>query len=198
MEMNREEFISKLKLKLANLPKEEIENALNYYNEYFDEAGKENEFYVLKELGSSSKIASQIIANYTINDINKSPKSAKKGILSLKIALKALFASSIALPAVMCISILSFIFIVLAVLVSICIIVTAVTALAVGAMSIVFGVALMLDIPTAIFFIGIGISILGVGIILGAFFKIVSKVSFGWIAKFVSRTLLRRNNHGIK
>lgn len=64
--MNRNEFMDVLKNKLNKLPKEEFENAIKYYEEYFDEAGSENENKVIEELGSPYAVSSQIIAEFTL------------------------------------------------------------------------------------------------------------------------------------
>ena len=53
--MNRKKFIDILKEELSKLPDEEIDAAIEYYEEYFDEAGAENEEEVLSELGSPKK-----------------------------------------------------------------------------------------------------------------------------------------------
>ena len=41
--MNREEFLSQLERLLYDIPAQEREEALEYYNGYFDDAGKEKE-----------------------------------------------------------------------------------------------------------------------------------------------------------
>ena len=50
--MNREEFLSQLERLLYDIPAQEREEALEYYNGYFDDAGKEKEAEVIQELGS--------------------------------------------------------------------------------------------------------------------------------------------------
>jgi len=40
--MNRHEFIAQLKKKLRKLPFDEINEAVDYYEGYFDDAGEEN------------------------------------------------------------------------------------------------------------------------------------------------------------
>ena len=45
---------------LKDLPEEEIEDAIAYYEDYFEEAGEEKEEQVIKELGSPEKIARMI------------------------------------------------------------------------------------------------------------------------------------------
>lgn len=61
--MNREEFMAKLKKMLAGIPVEEQEEALQYYEDYFDDAGAENEADVILELGDPKKVAHTIREN---------------------------------------------------------------------------------------------------------------------------------------
>ena len=58
--MNKEEFMTRLKELLADLPDDENkQDAVNYYQDYLEEAG-ENTAAVLKEFGSPERIASMI------------------------------------------------------------------------------------------------------------------------------------------
>jgi uncharacterized membrane protein len=73
IKVNKEKFLSELKEKLTVLSKEEREAALTYYEEYFNDAGIENEQIVLKELGSVDKVVEVILKenNYDVSKINK-------------------------------------------------------------------------------------------------------------------------------
>lgn len=62
--MNREEFMRQLDILLVSLPREEREAALQYYNDYFDDAGAEKEEEIIAELGSPEEIAAVIRAGY--------------------------------------------------------------------------------------------------------------------------------------
>lgn len=62
--MNRIEYMGALRSALAALPPEDLANALRYYEEYFDDAGEENEAQVISELGAPEKIAAQILEDY--------------------------------------------------------------------------------------------------------------------------------------
>jgi uncharacterized membrane protein len=70
--MNKESFLSQLKQKLTALSSEEREAALTYYEEYFNDAGIENEQAVINELGSVEKVANGILKenNYPVGDNN--------------------------------------------------------------------------------------------------------------------------------
>ena len=62
--MNRNEYMAALRRALSVLPEEERANALRYYEEYFDDAGPENEQQVISDLGAPEKVAEQILADY--------------------------------------------------------------------------------------------------------------------------------------
>lgn len=58
--MNRTEFMRQLEILLQSIPQAEREEALQYYNDYFDDAGVENEREVLDALGNPAKVAENI------------------------------------------------------------------------------------------------------------------------------------------
>lgn len=58
--MNRKEFMSRLEGLLWNVSPGEREEALQYYDDYFDDAGEENEQAVIETLGAPEKIAETI------------------------------------------------------------------------------------------------------------------------------------------
>ena len=62
--MKRKEYMERLEQLLLVLPEEEREEALQYYNDYFDDAGVEKEEQVMKELGSPEEVAAKIRAGY--------------------------------------------------------------------------------------------------------------------------------------
>lgn len=58
--MNKVEYMRELERLLLNIPINERKEALSYYEEYFDDAGVENEQQVIEELGSPSSVAMNI------------------------------------------------------------------------------------------------------------------------------------------
>lgn len=58
--MKRIEYMTKLASMLQDIPVEERQEAMKYYNDYFDEAGEENEEKVAEELDSPEKVAAEI------------------------------------------------------------------------------------------------------------------------------------------
>lgn len=61
--MNRAEFMSALEKLLVSISEDERAEALQYYEDYFEDAGPENEEQVIKELGSPEKVAAIIWAD---------------------------------------------------------------------------------------------------------------------------------------
>lgn len=58
--MNRKEFMERLRELLREISPEERDEALRFYESYFDEAGSENEQTVIGELGSPEQVAEAI------------------------------------------------------------------------------------------------------------------------------------------
>lgn len=60
--MNRKKFIEELAFLLQDIEDSEREEAMQYYEDYFDEAGPENEQQVIIDLGSPERVAAIIKA----------------------------------------------------------------------------------------------------------------------------------------
>lgn len=60
--MNKETYLRILRGRLAyRLTTEEVEDIINYYTEYFEDAGADREQVVMDELGSPERLAQQIL-----------------------------------------------------------------------------------------------------------------------------------------
>lgn len=179
--MNRQEFFRQLEDQLKKVPHEEALAALEYYREYFDEAGEENEEDVLRELGTPERIVSQIRAEIAMKNLNKEEApSVKKGISAIWLVILAIFAAPIALPLAIAA-------------------VAVVAALSIAALAIVLSlvVAVVAMFCSGIFAVGVGIAYLfssfsaglcavGVGLVtLGI------TVLMGMLAVFAARGLSR-------
>lgn len=68
--MNRYMFMTELEMRLRDVPAAEREEAIQYYNSYFDDAGRENEAQVLAELGSPDEVAQSIKRDAGILDFS--------------------------------------------------------------------------------------------------------------------------------
>lgn len=65
--MNRKKFLDELAFLLQDIDDFERKEAIQYYQNYFDEAGSENEQQVISELGSPEKVAAIIKAGINGN-----------------------------------------------------------------------------------------------------------------------------------
>lgn len=61
--MNREQYLKKLQHYLKRLPKDDYENAMEYFIEYFDEAGEEHAAEVMQELGTPQEAAAELLSS---------------------------------------------------------------------------------------------------------------------------------------
>ena len=60
MIMKRDQFLKELERLLQGIPEQERKEAMQYYMDYFDDAGPENEERVIAELGSPESVARTI------------------------------------------------------------------------------------------------------------------------------------------
>ena len=65
--MNRKQFMEQLERLLSDITEAERQEALEYYEGYFDDAGPENEGEVIRELGNPGKVAAIIKADLQEN-----------------------------------------------------------------------------------------------------------------------------------
>lgn len=192
--MNKMEFIAELNSRLSKLPYGEVTNAIAYYEEYFDEAGEEKEQKVIEELESPANVASQIIANFAIKDIENSENSAKKGLSVIWMVILAILASPIALPLALTVVILvlALVIAIFALVFSIGII--GIAFISVGVIYIILSIFLLFQhFATGIFFIGMALVLTGAGITFCKATIFMAKKSFGWLANKISQFLLRRS-----
>lgn len=75
--MRRTDFLNELERLLSDLPEEERREALQYYEDYFADAGEEKEEEVIRELGSPQKVAESIRADYFGK--NEEPTDSRTG-----------------------------------------------------------------------------------------------------------------------
>ena len=96
--MTRKEFMTELAARLHRLPHEDLQAALQYYEEYFDEAGSQNEQAVIRELRSPAHVASKILSDYAVKEAKKVRASTKSGWRAFWFTILAICAAPIAVP----------------------------------------------------------------------------------------------------
>ena len=96
--MTRTEYIAKLTKYLRKLPQKDYEEALEYFMEYFEEAGPENEAQVIAELGTPKEAAHEVISRLLEEKIVEDKSSLRNKTTILWIAILTILASPVALP----------------------------------------------------------------------------------------------------
>lgn len=187
--MNRKEFIDKLQKEISKLPEEEIEAAIEYYEEYFDEAGKENEQEVLEQLGSPKKVAAQIKSQYAVRLFDEEEKpSAKKGISAIWYVILGICAAPVSIPIAAALGAVA-----IAIFISVLCCIIAIFAVIIGCVvgavaSIVMGImAIPVAFSTAVLFIGLGMGTLGFMAAMGVLLFIGVKAATNSIISSVRR-----------
>jgi len=188
--MNRAEFMSELKYKLRRLPFEEVQNAVNYYEEYFDDAGAENEEQTIAALDSPSAVASKIIGEYAITsaELNEPVKTKKSNILLITIL--AIFASPIALPLA-----ISILMIPLSIgIVFFSFFITGAAMLVAGIFTVFIGFwSFTYSFSTGLYYLGSGILVFAIGAAITLGITQLSKTTFLALQKWMGKLLVRRS-----
>ena len=99
--MTRKEFMNELAFRLRHLPHEDLQAVLQYYEEYFDEAGRAGEQAVMQELRSPAHVASRILSDYAVKGGAKNVRTATKngcGWRAFWFTLLAICAAPVAVP----------------------------------------------------------------------------------------------------
>ncbi|MFU2182019.1 DUF1700 domain-containing protein [Streptococcus pluranimalium] len=103
--MTRTEYLAKLDRYLHRLPEKDYQEAMDYFTEYFDEAGPENEAQVMTELGTPKEAAQDLLEQLWDKQEDREPSRSKfKGLrlalLTLIVAPLSLLAILVAVPLV--------------------------------------------------------------------------------------------------
>lgn len=186
--MNRQEFIKKLESELSKLPENEIKDVIDYYNEYLDDAGQENEETALKELGNPSRIATQIKADFAVKQLSAKRTAGNteggKGIAIVWWVILGIFAAPVALPIAIAGGLLA-----ICILLTVAIIV--ITALFCVGAFFVSGIAafivgisiLFVNFANGIFALGAGLSLIGLTALLGLGIVFATKALINLVAR---------------
>lgn len=192
--MTRKEYMEQLKKYLKRLPKEDYDNAIEYFSEYFDEAGPENEQQVMEELGEPKEAARELLLN--LLQETTTPSSEKKKRSPGKIILLAflvLCASPVSLALLT--GALGVLFAVVVVIASVIFSlgVTCVATVAGGIMIAGFGATLIFkSVAAACMMIGGGFLMAGAGILIGVLTVYICKWCATGIGRLVNRFVRKK------
>ena len=102
--MTREEYMAKLKKHLRKLPKQDYEDAIEYFNEYFSDTDEAGQQKLMEELGTPKQAAADLMYNLLDRKIQEQDaadedsekKQDKKGITLL--AVLAILSTPVTVP----------------------------------------------------------------------------------------------------
>jgi uncharacterized membrane protein len=190
--MNKEQFLFQLRQELSSLPEEEVDNALEYYQEYLEDAGPENEDAAIASWCSPSKIASRLRAEYEMKQV-VSNQSNKKGLSAVWVAVLAIFASPIAIPLAATLVVLVLTLALVVIVLIVCMGIVAFSVAISGLVSVAAGLGLITSsFSTFLFYTGSGLVLVGIGVGICPFIVWVSKSAFREIATLISKYIPRR------
>lgn len=181
--MNKDEYMKILPRELRRLPKEDYYKAIEYYNEYFDEAGPENEQQAIADLGAPEDAAKEILMSLAQKAADEPPKSVKRGLSAVWIGILGICAAPIALPLAAALIILVAALVLTIVIVLLALAASAVSVAAAGIIGIIGGIILVFSyFADGLCNIGAGIFSLGIGIL----FTYGSILLFKWTMKKIT------------
>ena len=158
--MTRSEYMKILTHKLRRLPKDDYYRAVEYFEEYFEEAGPDQEQQAIEDLGSPEEAAKALIVDLAAANVKEPPKTIKKGLSAVWIAILAIFAAPIAVPLALCVIIVAG-----ALLLTLGAVILSIIAAA-GILSVVGGAALLFQsFADGVCCIGLGLFCAGIGIL---------------------------------
>lgn len=182
--MNKEQYMKMLKKKLKHLPKNEFEKAIEYFEEYFAEAGVEHEQQAIEDLGTPDEAAANIIQNIAVRNTLEPIRDVKKGVNAVWVGILAVFAVPVALPILLVIIGTVFILFATVLLVLIMLMISCVLVIIMGPVYF-FGGCTMLaqSIPVALVCFGQGMASIGIGLLLGWGLYLLTRKFLNWTVK---------------
>ena len=164
--MTREEYLRQLQHYLKRLPKEDYDCAMEYFTEYFEEAGPEGEQAVIAELGTPKQAASELLRNL-LNEQIVQPRERRSVGSVLMIALLAICAAPIALPLAIAATAILFALVLVIASAVLCVLLLGVCGILVGGKLILIGLASAgSSVPGMCMLLGLGLLGIGLGILL--------------------------------
>ena len=165
--MNRNEYMLELEAALRRLPKEEREEALSYFREYFEDAGPEKEAEVIEELGDPKAAASQILKDVAIKRLEEPKAAAKKGLSTIWIVILALCAAPLGLPLLLVVFVLGLTAVIVLLAIFLSLFITGVSLAAAGLVSAAAGFYFLpSQAANGIFILGTALCETGIGLFL--------------------------------
>lgn len=181
--MTKTEYMKVLSKKLRRLPKEDYERAVEYFEEYFADAGLENEQKAIEDLGTPEEAARELIMDLAEENADKPPKTVKRGMRAIWIGILGICAAPIALPLALVFIVLIACAFLVVFCVLLCIVIAGVSVAAGGIISAIAGAAVLFQsFADGLCNLGFGLGCFGAGLL----FTYGSILLFGWTVRKLS------------
>ena len=201
--------MEQLKKYLKRLPKEDYENAIEYFSEYFDEAGLQKEQQVMKELGEPKEAARELLLNLLQESVENDqdiveekaavqPEAASGGKKRspgkiILLAILVLCASPVSLSLLVGVLAVLLAVVITATAVIFSLGITSIAATAGGIVTVGFGATLVLkSAAAACMMIGGGFLMAGIGILAGVLTIYICKWCANGIGRLVNRFVRKK------
>lgn len=211
--MTKQEYIRIVSVRLSGLNPAEVNDALDYLNEYFEEAGPDGEQEAIRELGAPEKYASIIWADLLSHMPPAIPADAQRSgpvpqgkpdsslWKNIGIALAGICALPIAVPlilAALALAMMGILFFILLVVMAVMIFIMAILAL--GSAIWTFAATFGQDMMLSLFLFGAILCGAGVCILLWLglswFFRKGTRLLSGWIVSLYTKLRSRETSGG--
>ena len=181
--MTKTEYMKVLSKKLRRLPKEDYERAVEYFEEYFADAGPENEQKAIEDLGTPEEAARELIMDLAEENADKPPKTVKRGMRAIWIGILGICAAPIALPLALVFIVLIACAFLVVFCVLLCLVIAGVSVAAGGIISAIAGAAVLFQsFADGLCNLGFGLGCFGAGLL----FTYGSVLLFGWTVRKLS------------
>lgn len=167
--MTKLEYMDLLRQKLKRLPPEDYQKAIDYFEEYFADAGEGNEAQAIEDLGTPQSAAEQIIRDFAIKNSSSEEvkKDVKKGLSGVWIVILAIFASPIALPLILAAVVVLVAVVIMVICVLAAVGILGITLTITGPIALIGGTIMMVhSIPVAMVCLGISLFSFAIGVLI--------------------------------
>lgn len=161
--MDRNEYMKQMGHHLRRLPKEDFDRAMEYFEEYFEEAGPGQERQAVEDLGTPVTASEQIIRELAVKNAAGTNKSVRRGVSAVWVGILAVFVAPIGLPLAAAGGILSLSFVLVICLLLAALFLTALT-LTVSAIPLLIGSVWLLFTSPVDGLANVGMSFIAVGV----------------------------------
>lgn len=193
--MNKTEFLKALTKQLKYLPKEDRDDAISYYTEYFEDSGIDENEDVELRFGNPKKLAAEIINSTTMKHIyeNEAKRSPKNTAKIIWISVISILSLPISLPIAICLLIVVLTLFIALLAVFIAFVFSGVATMAAGIGMFIIGF-FVTGIGQKLVCIGIGMIVFAVGMAICFLTILVYVLLIRLIVQIIKKSASKRQN----